>query len=168
MFEIGDKIVYGAEGVFAVSELAGSPTDKKDTRLFYILKPVFGKDTNIIYTPVEGGIIRMRPVISREEAIRLIDRLGEITEVVVEREKNRREVYRTVMKDGCAAEYVSIIKTVMARRTVFFKQKKRLPEADVEYEKRAKLCLYGELSVAMNMPYDRAEAMISERLAANT
>ncbi len=164
MFNVGDRIVYGAEGVFFVSDLASSPLDKNDTRIFYVLRPLFGRADSLIYTPAEGSKISMRAVMTKEEADMLLERLPEIGEVTVEREKNRRECYRDAMKDALAENYIRIIRSVLRRRGEFLRQKKRLPEADVEYEKRAKNCLYGELSVALELPFEQIEALVSEKM----
>ncbi len=164
MFSVGDRIVYGAEGVFCVSELASSPLDKNDTRVFYVLKPMFGRPDSLIYTPAEGCMINMRPVMSRQEALSLLEQLPEIGEVEVEREKNRRDCYRDAMRGTMAENYIRIIRSVLRRREDFLRQKKRLPEADVEYEKRAKNCLYGELSVALDIPFDQVEGLVFEKM----
>ena len=79
MFSVGDKIVYGENGVCTVSKVA--PLDHAGTspgKLFYHLKPLIG--SGIYYTPVDSGAF-MRPVISREEAEALIDAMPSIEPV---------------------------------------------------------------------------------------
>ena len=164
MFAIGDRVVYGYEGVFCVSEYTTSPIDKKDERVFYILRPAFGSGNSMIVTPSEGGVTSIRAVISREEAEAVIDKIGEIAEVVVDKERNRREVYRDVMGRCCAEACISIIKTVRRRRVDFLAQKRRISETDTDFETRAKRCLWGELSVALDISYGDVEAFIAERL----
>ena len=46
MFNVGEKIVYGNSGVFVEGDLTGSPVDKNDTRLFYVLRPMYGPEGN--------------------------------------------------------------------------------------------------------------------------
>ena len=164
MFAIGDRIVYGSEGVFTVTEYTSSPIDKSDTRVFYVLRPVAGVHVNIVITPSEGGVTPMRAVIGREEALALIDRMPDISLVKVENERGRRESYRTVMSKGTGESMVSIIKTVRDRRVSFASQKRRLSETDTDFESRAKHCLYSELSVALDIPYSEVDSFILERL----
>ena len=40
MFEIGEHIVYGINGICRVESIGPSPYDKNDTRTFYLLIPV--------------------------------------------------------------------------------------------------------------------------------
>ncbi len=167
MFCVGDKIVYGCEGVFVVSEYTTSPIDKNDERVFYVLRPVFGSNGNIIVTPSEGGVTPMREVICREEAAALLERIPLIPEVTVEKERNRREVYRGVMNGCCGEACVSIIKTVRRRRAEFLAQKRRLSETDTDFEDRAMHCLFCELAVAMEISVSEAEKKFFEKLSEN-
>ena len=163
MFAIGDMIVYGSDGVYTVSEYTKSPIDKGDLRVFYILKPLTGADGNRVITPSEGGTTPMRPVMGREEALALVEKIPEIGIITVENERSRRDVYRSVMSGGCGENMVSMIKTVRERRRVFARLKRRLSETDADFESRAKHCLYSELSVALDIPYREVEGHIIEK-----
>lgn len=165
MFAIGDKIVYGYDGVFVVSEYTQSPIDKNDERVFYVLRPAFGAGSNMIVTPSEGGLTPIRAVMTAEEASELIAMIGEISEVEVDRERNRRETYREVMSRCRAEDFVSIIKTVRRRRREFLAQKRRLSETDTDFESRARHCLFCELAVAMNTTVAEAEQSVLAKLA---
>ena len=165
MFSIGEKIVYGSEGVFCVAEYSSSPVSKDDTRIFYVLKPLYGPETNIIYTPVDNENVKMRPVLDRKSALGFIATIPTIPILTVEREKNRRDLYRITLARAECEAYVSIIKTVRQRREDFVKAKKRLSESDNDYEKKSKFCLYGELSVALDIPFEEVENFIGNELA---
>jgi len=164
LFSLGDKIVYSFDGVFTVSEYASSPIDRNDTRQFYVLRPVHGPAGNIIMTPVDNERAKMRPVMSREEAFAFIDSIPSIEILTVEREKNRRDVYRATLEEANPESLVRIIKTVSVRRKELAKIKKRPSESDNDYEKKAKHCLYGELAIALEIPLDDVERFIECRL----
>jgi CarD family transcriptional regulator len=164
LFSIGDKIVYGSEGVFTVSEYTDSPIDKNDDRRFYVLKPIFGPEGNIIMTPVDNINVKMRAVMDRSDALSFIERIPDICILTVEKEKNRRDTYREALACANCEQYVSIIKTVYARREEAIKQKKRLAESDNDYEKKAKFCLFGELSVAMELSVSEIERLVEAKI----
>jgi RNA polymerase-interacting CarD/CdnL/TRCF family regulator len=107
----------------------------------------------------------MRATMTREEAVAFLETVAEIGQVEVERERSRRDRYRETMLSATAAEYVSIIKTVRCRRQEFLRLKKRLPDSDTDYEKKARFCLYGELASALGISMAEAETMILERLS---
>jgi len=164
LFSIGDKIIYGSDGVFTVSEYASSPIDKNDTRQFYVLRPIHGPVGNIIMTPVDNDKAKIRPVMSREEALAFIDAMPSVEILTVDREKDRRDTYRKALEVASAEAMISIIKTVIRRREELAKVKKRPSESDNDYEKKAKHCLYGELSVALDIPIADVERFIECRL----
>lgn len=164
MFKIGERIIYGSEGVFEITEYASSPIDKSDDRVFYILKPVYGPQGNIIFTPADNDKTVMRQIMSQSEAKILIEKMISILPLDVEREKNRRDLYKFCMISTEPENYVRLIKTVYLRREEFAKQKRRLSDADTDYEKKAKFCLYGELSIALDMPFEKVEEYISNKL----
>ena len=166
LFSIGDKIIYGSDGVYTVAEYTSSPIDKNDTRQFYVLRPVYGHESNIIITPATNERGKLRAVMSREEALAFIESMPGIEILVVEREKNRRDVYRRALEVTTAESMAQIIKTVSARREELAKVKKRPSESDNDYEKKAKHCLYGELSIALDIPLVEIERFIIDRLAA--
>ena len=71
MYKIGEKIIYGENGVCTVKNIAplemdGAPKEK----LYYHLIPLVGSGT--YFAPVDTNAF-MRPIISRAEAEALID-----------------------------------------------------------------------------------------------
>lgn len=164
MFDLGEVIVYGFEGVFTVSEYTASPIDKSDKRVFYILTPALGASGNFIVAPSEGGSVLMRRVIDKATAVKIIDMVPYIEPVTVDRERNRRETYKSIASCGSCEGYVSILKTVKLRRAEFLAQKRRIAEADADYESIARKCLYSELSLVLEKPYAEIERLISEKL----
>ena len=167
MFSVGDKIIYGSDGAYLVADLTSSPVDKNDERKFYVLRPVHGPAGNVIITPVGNENVKMRPVMSREEALVFIDRIPSIPLLTVEKEKNRRVVYKETLAKASCEELVSIVKTVMERRKSFAAQKRRLSESDNDYERKAKYCICGELAIALDIPYEEVDGFIRSRLLAS-
>ncbi len=165
MFSIGDKVVYGSDGVFTVTEYTTSPIDKNDTRQFYLLRPVYGPVGDMIITPFDNENVKMRAVMSRDEAIAFIDSFPSIPTLTVEKEKNRRDTYRKALDGATAEVLVSIVKTVKLRREELAKVKKKVSESDNDYEKKAKFCLNGELSIALGISFENVDNFIEDRLA---
>ena len=115
MFSVGDKIVYGENGVCTVAKVA--PLDHAGTspgKLFYHLEPLIGSGT--YYTPVDSGAF-MRPVISREEAEALIDAMPSI-EPAVCRDNRFNHVdafYKELFRQHSCEALVAIVKGLRER-----------------------------------------------------
>ena len=164
MFQIGDLLFYGTNGVCRVSEICSSPFDSTDTRTFYKLTPISEHSTLVIFTPIDNDRVVMRPLISKDEAETLIARLKEIEKVTVAVEKHRKDAYREAIRDAAPEGFVKIIKTVHARRELFRKTRRRVPDLDNDFEFTAKTCLYGELCTVLGVPREEIHRIVSEAI----
>lgn len=164
MFSIGDYMVYGINGVCLVQDICASPFDKKDTRTFYLLKPLGASAGSVIYTPTNNEQVPMRPLMTRERAQELIEQMPGITPLEIPMEKMRREIYRQVMHSCDPVEYVRLIKTVYQRRMDMIQQHKRLSETDSDFERNAKLSLYHELAVVLDVQFAEVEPYLISKL----
>ena len=89
MFEIGDFIVYGNNGICEVKDVTTiSMQNAPKDRLYYLLSPLHRKESKI-FTPVDSGKTVMRAVLTKEEANALIDDIPEIEELWVSNDKLR-------------------------------------------------------------------------------
>ena len=157
MYSVGEKIVYGENGVCTVIkiaplEISGASKDK----LYYYLAPLIG--TGVYYSPVDSGAF-MRPVISREEAEALIDAIPGIAPAVCNdsRFNHVDAFYKELFKQHSCEALVAIVK---AER----KTKSSRAESTM---KRAKDILHGELSIALGIELTEVEDYIAQRIGTN-
>ena len=162
MFEIGEKIIYGENGVCTVTniaplEMSGAPKEK----LYYHLIPLVGSGT--YFTPVDTNAF-MRPIISRDEAEALIDSIPGIPPAICNdnRFNHVDAFYRELFKLHTNEALVSVIKGLNCRMA---EKKTRSTRAEATM-KRAKDILHGELSVALDMDMGQVENYIQERVGA--
>ncbi len=155
MFEKGDYIIYGTSGVCVVDRIGtldSLPT--KDKRLYYTLHPFYSKGSTI-FTPVDNEKVLMRRVISKEEALQIIDEMQETECLWIVDEKRRESEYKETFRKCDCRELVKIIKTIYLRKQDRLKEGKKTTADDEKYFHMAEDSLYGELAVALDM--DKAE-----------
>ena len=162
MFSVGDKIIYGENGVCTVESIgplsmAGAPKDK----LYYYLSPLIGSGTYC--APVDSGAY-LRPVMSRAEAEALIDAMPGIQPAICNdnRFNHVDTFYKNLFKQHSCEALVSIVKGLRSRMSDR-KTKSSRAEATM---KRAKDILHGELSVALDIDVKDVEGYIASRLGA--
>ena len=160
MFLVGDKIIYGENGVCTVSkvgplDMSGASADK----LFYHLEPLVGSGT--YYTPVDSGAF-MRPCISRDEAEALIDAMPTIPPAICHdnRFNHVDAFYKELFRQHSCEALVAIVKGLRERMNV----KKTKSSRAESTMKRAKDMLHGELSIALDMEIGDVEAYILRRI----
>lgn len=165
MFEIGEYVVFGTDGVCKVEKIGSLEMDgvSKDKQ-YYTLAPVGKPGSSRIFAPVEGKKVVMRRVISRDEADNLISRISSIECLEVSDERKREETYKSVIYSCDCDRIVSLIKGIISRREERSAQGKKLPVVDERYFAMAENSLYSELSIPLNI--DRDE--VGEYIRSNT
>ncbi len=164
MFNKGEYIVYGTTGVCQVRDITAMSTDGSGKeKLYYVLEPV-GVSGSRIMTPVEGNKSILRPILSRDEAYRLIDGIQDVDQLWITDDKQRESKYKEALKTCDCREWIGIIKTLHFRKKDRLARGKRLTEVDERYLKKAKENLYRELSIPLEIPAEEVETFIAERI----
>lgn len=159
MYCVGDKIIYGENGVCTVSKVAPLENAGSSDKLFYHLEPLIG--SGVYFAPVDSGAF-MRPVISREEAEALIESIPAI-EPAVCRDNRFNHVdafYKELFRQHSCEALVSIVKGLRQRMS---ERKTKSSRAEATM-KRARDILHGELSVALGIDIKEVDAYIENRL----
>ena len=160
MYQIGDYIVYGNEGVCRVDGIAPFHIPgMTEERLYYTLTPLYHDEK--IYTPVDTEVF-MRPVISREEAIELIATIPGIEAEAYENKNLRfsNEQYEESFQSHDCADLLRVIKAVYIKRCSANERGRKLGQIDERYMKRAEDRLHEEFAVALGIPKDEVREYI--------
>ncbi|MFA5561702.1 MAG: CarD family transcriptional regulator [Eubacteriales bacterium] len=166
MFDIGEHIVYGNNGVCLITDIGPSPFVPSDPRTYYTLRPLHTADNATIFIPVDNCRLTMRALMTRQEVEALMSKISDIEVMQVPQEKMRKNLYRQAMEKVCPMEYIRIIKTVKDRRAEAVSNRKRLSDTDQTYEALAKNCLYSELGLVLGLPLDEVEDYILQYVEA--
>lgn len=162
MYSLGDKIIYGENGVCTVVKIAPLDMSCADRqKLYYHLSPLVGSGT--YFTPVDSNAF-MRPVMSREEAEAFIDTIPTIEPAVCNdsRFNHVDAFYKELFRQHTCEALVAIVKGLHSRLS---ERKTRSSRAEVTM-KRAKDMLNGELSIALGIGIDEVDDYISSRIGA--
>ena len=155
MFSVGDKIIYGENGVCTVDKIdtlpmSGSSRDK----VYYHLSPFVG--SGVYFAPIDSNVY-MRPVMTREEAEALIDAIPGIEPAVCN--DNRFNHVDAFYKE-LFRQLVAIVKGLRLRMA---ERKTKSSRAEATL-KRARDMLHGELAVALDLELQDVEAYIQSRI----
>jgi CarD family transcriptional regulator len=164
MFEIGDFIIYGTNGICEVidittMDLPGIPGDK----MYYVLQPG-GQGDNRIFTAVDNRKMIMRKIMTWEEANHLIEEIPQIEELWISDEKQREELYKVSLRSCQGREWVKIIKTLYVRREERIAQGKKITATDERYLKLAEESLFGELAIPLQITRESMSELIAARI----
>ena len=165
MFSPGDIIFYGSTGVCRVEEvkmLGFSKSEKQ--QLYYILKPVY-QECNIS-APVDSNKVFMRPVITKEEAMSLIDTIPSIKAEAFHCSVLRQlvEHYEAAFASHECSDLIKLTMSIQEKKRLCQEHKRKLGALDERFMKRAEDLLFGELAVALGIEKSDVPDYISQRL----
>lgn len=165
MFQPGEKIVYGTTGVCTVLEVA--PRDDlpgtAPGTLYYALEPLAG--SGVIYLPVDSPVF-MRPVISRAEAEELVARIPRIVAQAYHQRNLQmlRNYYQTVLQSHDCEQLLELTMSIHVKEKQALAAGRKLGQIDARFQKRAEELLFGELSVALEIPEEQVPRYIRARV----
>lgn len=159
MYQTGDLVLYGRTGVCRVERI-----ETRDGQDFYALKPLY--QTCDIFAPVENGKVFMRPIISREEAERIVDLIPGL-EVEAYENKAMRELtehYQASIDTHECEDLVELTMSLYTKRKTAEGQKRKFGAVDEKFMKWGEELLFGELAAALGIGIGEVPEYIARRV----
>ena len=165
LYKTGDLILYGGTGVCRVTDIISRKTGRAEPeRMYYVLAPLY--QTGTITTPVDNTKVFTRPVITRDEAMDLIDQIPSI-QAKAYHNQNLQQLenhYRTEMEEHDCLSLLRLTMSTYQKKLEREKKKLKFGAVDRRYMERAENLLYGELAVALGIARDSVQDFIAQRL----
>ena len=155
MYNVNDYLVYKND-VCKVKEIKKAYIKDID---YYFLCPK-EDESLIIKVPVSNKEIRN--IISKEEALNLIDKIKNITELDIN-DKNLENQYKDLMINHNLEDIIKVIKTTYLRNKKREDEGKKIGEKDNLYFVKAENRLYDELSISLNMTSKEVKNFIIQK-----
>lgn len=149
MYKVGDFVVKATEGVCEI--VAIEPLDmqgiSKDTPYLHLV-PVENRTVKL-YLPETSGEEKLRDVITKEDALRLIESIPKIEPAEIPFEKQRDKVYKEALLSSNPEKLVAVIKAIYERNEKRQSEGKKNGAVDEHFFKAAEERLYAELAFAL-------------------
>ena len=157
--------MYGGTGVCRVSDIVAKRFSRSEPeKLYYVLTPLYS--TGTITTPVDNGKVYTRPVITRDEAIELIDAIPSI-HAEAYHNSNLQQLeshYRSEMESHDCLDILKLTMSTYQKKIERERAKLKFGAVDRRYMERAENLLFGELAVALGIERDNVQSFIEDRL----
>ena len=152
MFQIGDTVVCGSNGVCQVEEIGPLASMGKTSanRDYYTLRPYFDNGGRI-YLPVDTDKVVMRYTLSKEEVNELVNEIDSLEQINIVDEKQRETEYKNAVNSSDPRKLVRIIKTMYLRRKSRIENGKKSTAIDEKYYRIAEQRLYDEVALALDL-----------------
>ena len=162
MLEIGKNIVYGKTGVCDIVGECEKELSRNNRKKYFVLKPL-GSDTNTIFVPVENNKVFIRPLISKEEAENLIDRIPEIVSSTADIELSK-EQYELMVSTHNPEDLIGLTARLYTKRKDALANRIKPGFIDEKYMALAEKLLFGELATVLEIPFDDIKKDILEKI----
>lgn len=160
MFDIGDYIVYGHNGICRVLDITHPDISGVDTdRLYYVLMPEKTKGSRL-FCPADDDNISIRRVINEQEAKEIISASKGVEPLVIENDRMRDVSYKNAMKSSDLMQWIKVIKTLLIRKRERENLGKKITATDERYLKLAQEGLYSELALATGLGKEKIQEII--------
>ena len=158
MFEVNEYVFHLHCGVCKVRDIATLPGDDSGNK-YYVLSPLFGDDKgNIVRVPVMNASSLRKPL-QKKEAMDLVNHWPDIrTDLYIVDSKLRKQMYEQTLSRGVLSELAPLLEGASQRKA----RDGHLNSMDAQFVARATPIVYGELSLALNMPFEEVHDYICE------
>lgn len=164
MFHVNDWVVYGTSGVYCIVDTdLPDPTGSDSERRYYELQSA--KQKCRTYVPMDSAV-RMRPVLSKEEAEDLIRRIPELdTPLCTEHGKNAAEkYYRDLLQHGDCAAITGVVHKLSERRRSLIQSGGHMSFTEEKFLRRGRELLDSEFSISLGIPPEKVASFIRQTL----
>ncbi len=161
MYGIGDLTVYGTLGVMEIidikEELVGDI--KKN---YYVLKEYKAHSSSLTYVPVDNELLlsQMRPLLSREEVLSVIERSKDVPLIPwIEDNRKRLNEYKRIMQDGDHLAILAMIATIKATGERRISEGKKNYLSDEGIMHKAEKLIYSEFAIILDISEDEVKKL---------
>lgn len=164
MFQVGDYIIYGMNGVCVVENIGEIETEvvPKD-RIYYTLRPYYS-DRSTIFTPTDNKKVKMRSILTQAEAVSLLNSIHQIDCYWLNDEKGREMEYKEAIKQCDCMQLLKIVKSLYLSRKEKLAEGKKVPARDEKYFHMAEDSLYGELALSLGLEIEETKELVLSRI----
>lgn len=161
LFQVNDYVMYGSKGVCRIEGIGPLDFGKKGTN-YYFLK-LLGDKAGTIYAEVGSDKVKMRKVITRNEADEIIKQITVIEGLQIQNEKMREATYRQALESGDCLRWIELMKGLNKRQQLRDSEGKKQTDMDGRTYAKAEKLLLSELSIALGKSLTEVDAYIKER-----
>lgn len=164
MLKINDYVIYGLAGAYKIVDIVKEKNIYDIQTEYYVLQPLCNNSLTI-KCPVNSTKILIRKVISKEEALSLIETIPETETVWIENDRERNLSFRASLSTGDSEEWIKLLKTLYIEKEKKSEAGKKLRKADEDIMKTAEKNLFEEFSIALNISPNQVTSFIEDRLS---
>ena len=155
MFSIGEKVVYGANGVYTVEDIRDEELCG-EIKKYYILSLFSQNRQDKVFVPLDNErlVSKMKKILSQDEIFSLVRSVPSEPMKWIPETRARNERFKEILTRAERAELVHLAKTICLQKEKMISQGKRLFQSDENTLMRIEKILYDEFSLVLDISRD--------------
>ena len=161
---VGDKIVYGSNGIMEIVDIREESIGDV-ARRYYVLSDLRVNVSSQTYVPIDNERLvgTMRPLLTKEEIMDIISRIRTIPEAEWNDDNRvRTELFREVIESADTEGMIAIIKAINANAIKRHEQGKKNFLADENLMRKAEKMIFAEFSEVLGIPENEVSGFIEK------
>lgn len=167
MYNIGDKVIDKNGRIFSIESVENKDFGK-GPEPYFVLSPSFDYDFNPgyhAYIPQSKADVLLRHILSKDEAIALIDSFPSLDTYSEVSPRERKIYFTKVIASGDRTDILRVIKTLNLYKEERMRDNKPFSDFDRRLLQSLKKLLDNEFSLALSIPVDEVNSFISNRIS---
>ena len=160
MYQIGQRVVYGACGVCRVAE------QKEEKGKQYLVLEPEGQDNSRYFVPLTNpaAMNKLRPMLTREEMENLLSFARNSGAAWISEENQRKQLYRELISGGDRQRLMGTVCSLYRYKASRAAEGKKCHICDDLFLKDAEKLLAGEISAVLGIEMEQAKQYLRTQL----
>ncbi len=167
MYQINDVVVHVINGgVFKIASSQHMDLGNGEEN-FFIIEPYIKTPQNAslsIMLPESKTDKLLRPLIKKEEALDLFDKLKDMEPIWYNDAKTRKMKFQELFQNHSMNSYFLILKSLYVQQNKLIEQNKALNLIDYDFLKRIRQSINEEFSIVLDIPQEEIEKKFIESI----
>lgn len=164
MFQVGDRVVYGVQGVCRITGEEKRVVDRKNVTYLVLVPEGSGGSQYLVPTHNTVAMGKLSALLSAGEMEALLRSQQVRADGWIADESRRKQYYRELIGSGNREKLMQMICTLYRHRASQNAAGKKVHMCDENFLRDAERLLMGEVAYTMDMPQDEAKRYIREML----
>lgn len=164
MYEIGNMVQYGTEGVCRIEEIKTMKVGRGREE-YYVLRPV-ARDGATVFVPVKNEALvgKMRTLVTRDEIDQMLSDIRREDVFWPEDPGERKTAFQNILVGGNRLELLNMIRSLYINRERLRERGKRLRSAEEQILRDAEKLLNDEFAAVLEIPRREVPAYIRGKI----
>lgn len=166
MYQVGERVVYGMQGVCVVADQEKRVVDRK-TVTYLVLEPIGQEGSRyLVPTHNETAMAKLRKILTREELAAMLDSPEVRSQEWIMDENRRKQLYRELISSGDRLRLMQMVHTLYVHQSAQKASGRKCHLCDENFLRDAEKLLAGEIALVMELDADGAKRFLREKLKA--